>query len=149
MGEGREPPCPHQRWSRKTLCKAEVVGVGRRGCVQRAMPQTAPGWCPTQSEEEAGKTVAWPGFDPQPRAGVGAVEAAPADGHPAALFALETPAEKSLSRILSEVRMVRGPLAVWWQEAAWVARPPPPPSGTSGWTWPVKSSGAGHALLLT
>lgn len=160
--EGREPPCPPQTWSRKTLCKAEVVGAGCWGCVQRAVKQTVHGWCPTQAEEKAGKTVARPGLDPQPRAGVEAVGAARAEGRPAALFALETPSEKSLSRILSEVQKVRtaprslhlralaarrGPLAVSWQEAGGVARPPRP--GTSGWTWPVRSSGAGHALLLT
>lgn len=76
--------------------------------------------------------MAQPGLDSQSRAGVEAVEAAPADGHPAALFALETQAEKSLSRILAEVRTVRtaqlslhlralvarwGSLAVSWQEA--------------------------------
>jgi len=107
-GEVGGPPCPHQAWSWRTLCKVEVGRVGCYGCCQRKRKQSIDGWFQTQYEEKDGKVVTRPVFDCQTSEGMEVLEAKWADVCRAVLiFALETQSKKSLSRILSEVQKVR------------------------------------------
>lgn len=92
----------------RTLYKAEVVQVGYDSCSPRRSKQNVHGWFPTQSAEMAGRA----GPDRQTRgereAVVVVMRSARLVGHLAGLiFSLETQSEKSLNRILSEVRRVR------------------------------------------